>query len=391
MRALLPRHPRRPCQSPRLIRFVKTILHLSSSSGPGGAERVVCALAASLDSTKFRSIVGLFRGGWLKDQCEARGVRTVVLTGEGFLHWKWMLECYRLVKREGVDLIQAHEFDAIVHGWVVAKLAGIPLVGTIHGKVYFHEKARRRCSYRIISRSATLVAVSEDLKRFIVDEVGIAASRVQVVYNGLDPAAVAAPDADPLQVKRELGLASDELVVGAVGNLYPVKGHRYLLDAIPEVLKACPNTTFLFIGRGELEASLKAQAQALGIEQKVKFLGLRQDVPRLLAVMDVFCMPSLSEGLSIALLEAMAARKAVVVTRVGGNPELVVDGKTGLLVPSQDAPALSRALLALLPNVALRSRFGTSAHERLRTNFSLAAMTARYQQAYREALSGNHA
>lgn len=343
---------------------------------------MVCALAAALDPAKFRSLVGLFRGGWLKDQCEARGVRTDVLTGEGFLHWKWMLDCYRLVKREGVDLIQAHEFDAIVHGWVVAKLAGIPLVGTIHGKVYFHEKARRRWAYRIISRSATLVAVSEDLKRFIVDEVGIPASRVQVIYNGLDPAVVAVPDVDPQQVKRELGLAPDELVVGAVGNLYPVKGHRYLLDAIPEVLKAHPNTTFLFIGRGELEASLKAQAQALGIEPKVKFLGLRQDVPRLLAAMDVFCMPSLSEGLSIALLEAMAARKAVVVTRVGGNTEAVVQGETGWLVHACDVESLRVALCEALTDFSRLKQFGIAGSARVKTHFSLQRMAEAYGAIY---------
>ncbi|MFO0773263.1 MAG: glycosyltransferase [Nitrospiraceae bacterium] len=361
---------------------MKTVLHISSSSGPGGAERVACALAASLDSTQYRSLVALFRPGWLKDQCDARGVPTTVLSAEGFLHWKWMRDCYRLVKRERVDLIQAHEFDAIVHGWVVAKLAGIPLVATIHGKVYFWEKARRRWAYKIASGSATFVAVSQDLKRFVVETVGIPDTRVAVIHNGIDPRLLDVSTVDRAAVQRDLGIPEGNLVVGSVGNLYPVKGHTYLLDAIPSVLKHCPNTTFIFAGRGELEGALKEQARSLGIEANVKFLGLRQDIPNLLAAMDVFCMPSLSEGLSIALLEAMAAGKPVVVTNVGGNPEVVLNGKTGLLVEPQSGRELATALTQVLSDAVMRQSFAKAGKQRLVDDFSIAPMAAQYQQLY---------
>lgn len=364
---------------------MKTVLHLSSSSGPGGAERIVCALAASLDPVAYRSLVGLFRPGWLKDQCESRGITTYVMSDHGFMHWKWMAECYRLVKREGVDLIQAHEFDAIVHGWVVAKLAGIPMVATVHGKNYFWEKARRRWAYRLVSRYVKLVAVSEDLKRFIVTQTGINASRVQVTYNGVDET-LGGFSCDNRQFKRELGIPEGEQVVGVVGNLYPVKGHKYLLDAIPQVLKSCPNTTFILIGRGELEVSLQAQARDLGIETQVRFLGFRQDIPKFLAIMDVFAMPSLSEGLSIALLEAMAAGKPVVVTRVGGNPELVVDGVTGLLVPPENSEGFAEALIKCLSGRRLAEQLGENGRKRLGESFTLSSMIRCYQRLYELAL-----
>ena len=365
---------------------MNTVLHLSSSSGPGGAERIVCALAASLDRSRYRSIVGLFRPGWLKDQCESRGLVTSVFSNDGFMQWKWMRECYKLIKTERVDVIQAHEFDAIVHGALVAKMAGVPMVATIHGKHYFWEKGRRRWAYRWVSRYARMVAVSEDLKRFVVDQTGIPADRVQVIYNGVDES----PEADPTQTaqyRRDLGIDDDELVVGVVGNLYPVKGHTYLLDAVPQILKTCPKTTFLLIGRGELEVPLKTKARTLGIEEKVRFLGLRHDVPKLLAILDVFAMPSLSEGLSIALLEAMAAGKPVVVTCVGGNPELVVEGRTGYLVPAGDAQSLAGAILALLGDPNGARMCGLRAKHIVKERFTLGLMAERYCTLYQQATS----
>ena len=255
------------------------------------------------------------------------------------------------------------------------------MVATIHGKHYFWEKGRRRWAYRWVSRYAHMVAVSEDLKQFVLDRTGIPADRVQVIYNGVDEA----PEADPAgiaQYRRDLGLSDDELVVGVVGNLYPVKGQTYLLDAVPQVLQTCPKTTFLLIGRGELEVPLKTKVKTLGIEEKVRFLGLRHDVPKLLAIMDVFAMPSLSEGLSIALLEAMAAGKPVVVTHVGGNPELVVHNETGLLVPPKDAAALASALRTCLEDKELATRFGRNGRKRLEQSFGLSPMVNHYQQLY---------
>ncbi len=368
---------------------MNTVLHLSSSSGPGGAERVVCALASSLDPARFRSIVALFRPGWLKEECEARGLATYVLPHEGWLDWRWMVECAHLVKRERVSVVHAHEFDAIVHGWVVAKYTGIPMVATVHGKNYFWEKARRRWAYRLVSRDAMVVAVSEDLKRFIVEKTGIAAGSVRVIYNGVDET-IEAQMSDARQFKRDIGIAEADLVVGVVGNLYPVKGHRYLLEALPQVLNVVPNTTVLLIGRGELEVELKAQAKALGVDDKVRFLGLRDDIPKLLAVMDVFAMPSLSEGLSIALLEAMAAGKPVVATNVGGNPELVQEGETGYLVPAEHPDALAQALIRLLSDPDVRVKFGGAGKLRVAERFTLPTMAGQYQRNYERLLAGIH-
>lgn len=359
----------------------QTILHLSTTSGPGGAERVISSLAASLNRGPRRAIVGLFRPGWLQTECERLGVETIIMPLSGPLHFGWFLDCLRLIRREQVALIHAHEFSAIVYGWLVSRIARIPFIGTIHGKNYFWEKTRRRLAYRIIARTGTLVAVSEDLKRFVTEKVGIPAGLIRVIYNGVTPGPPVS-DAEVGRCRSELGIQADDRVFGAVGSLYPVKGHTFLLDAMPAILQRFPNTVLIIAGRGELEVLLKDQAKRLGIEEKVRFLGMRQDIPRLLALMDVFVLPSLSEGLSMALLEAMAAGKPVVATRVGGNPELVQQGQAGLLVRSQDAGGLADALIVLLGDPIALRRFGEAGAERVREDFSTDRMAEQYRRLY---------
>ena len=361
----------------------KTILYLSTSSGPGGAERVISNLSASLDPARYRAILCLFRPGWIQAHTEGRGVRTYVIPTQGMFDWRWVLRFKRLVKKEHVDLIHAHEFDANVQGTFAAALSGVPLVATVHGKNYFWEKLRRRLAYQWVTRNATMVAVSENLKQFIVEKVGVDSGQVKVVYNGVD-ALPQCGTADIDQCRKELDLPTGDRIVGVVGNLYPVKGHQYLISAIPTVLEKCPNTTFVFAGRGQLEAELKEQVQQLDIDGKVRFLGLRQDISRILAMLDVFVLPSLSEGLSMAILEAMVAGRPVIATNVGGNPELVEDGESGYLVPSQDSQALADRVISLLTNRERALQFGKIGQLRAQGQFSLQTMVQEYQLLYDE-------
>ncbi len=364
---------------------VKTILFLSTSSGPGGAEQVISNLAASIDPAKYRGVLCLFRPGWLQERSQGCGVPTYVIPTQGMTDWRWAFRFRDLLKDEHVDLIHAHEFDANVQGTTVAAYLGIPLVATVHGKHYFWEKFRRRLAYRWVSRRATMVAVSEDLRRFIVENVGIASDRISVLYNGVNVPPAPVP-ADIETCRREMNVPDTDRVIGVVGNLYPVKGHQYLIDAIPAVLEKYPDTSFVFAGRGELENDLKQQVNRLGLDKRVHFLGLRQDIPRILALLDVFVLPSLSEGLSMAILEAMMAGKPVIATRVGGNPEIVLDGETGFLVTPKDSHALAASLIALLKDRHLAIQFGEKGKRRAEHQFSLQIMVSAYQSLYDKCL-----
>jgi glycosyltransferase involved in cell wall biosynthesis len=367
------------------LKPIRTILYLSTSSGPGGAERVISNLACSLDRDRYRPILCLFRTGWIQERSESRGVPTYIIPTQGMADWRWVRQVGQLLRDEGVDLIHAHEFDANVQGTFAAGLAGIPLVATIHGKNYFWEKYRRRLAYRWVSRRATMVAVSQNLKDFVVEKVGIGRDRLRVVYNGVDVLPSCGYD-EVRNCRKELNLPESDQVVGVIGNLYPVKGHQYLIEGIPSILSKCPNTSFLFAGRGQLETELKAEVKRLGLDGRVHFLGLRQDVARILALLDVFVLPSLSEGLSMAILEAMMAGKPVVATAVGGNPELVLDGKSGFLVPPRDSQALARSVTALLMNRQQAAQFAEEGKRRAEGQFSLRTMVNAYQTLYEERL-----
>lgn len=364
---------------------LRTVLHLSSTSGLGGAEMMVNRLASSLDPARFRSVVCLFRPGWLYEACQNAGISTAVIGIKGAFDVGWARAFSALIKKERIDLIHAHEFTANVYGTLVGRLMGVPVIATVHGKSYFCEQMKRRIAYRWVSRSARMVTVSDDLRQFVIERVGVRSSDVGVVYNGVQPYRLPS-ESERRAARNGLALGKWEHVIGAVGSLYPVKGHLYLVQALPEILLKHPRTLLLVIGRGDLEAALKAEAVRLGVESHIRFLGYRDDVSVLLSLLDVFVLPSLSEGLSMALLEAMAAGKPVVATSVGGNPELVVEGETGYLVPSKDPSALAHGISDVLSSRGHAQELGAQGQRRVTCQFSFTGMVNTYQRYYDEAI-----
>ena len=341
-------------------------------------------LASSLDPGRFRSIVCLFHRGWLHEAMRAQDLPTSVIEINRVLDTQWARAFAALVRKERVAVIHAHEFTANTYGSFMGRLLGVPVVATVHGKNYYAEQLKRRLAYRFVSRASQMVTVSEDLKRFIVQEVGVEEHRVSVIYNGVDPTAPLPPD-QLKAIRAELRLDEGGLVIGAVGSLYPVKGHIHLIRALPEILRFCPGTVLLLVGRGEQEDALKAEVGKLGLDAYVRFLGFRDDVRVLLSLIDVFVLPSLSEGLSMALLEAMAAGKPVVATRVGGNAELVVEGDTGFLVDPQSPDSISDRVARILRDRTRAAHMGEHGLRRAQNLFSFRSMVEQYQSCYDQA------
>lgn len=348
---------------------------------------IVKSLASSLDPLRFRSVVCLFRPGWLYDASRDQGIPTSVIGINGALDFQWARAFTALLKKERVAVIHSHEFTANTYGSLLGQIMGVPVVATVHGKNYFAEQVKRRVAYRYVSRVSRMVAVSEDLKQFIVRRVGVAEHRVNVVYNGVDVAGP--PPVDQLSaIRADLRLDGYDHVIGAVGSLYSVKGHIHLIKALPEILRACPKTLLLLVGQGELEQALKAEVVKRNLDAHVRFLGFRSDVPALLSLFDVFVLPSLSEGLSMALLEAMAAGKPVVATKVGGNSELVLDGDTGFLIDSESPESISDRVVQVLRDKVRAVSMGDRGCRRVHDKFSFRAMVDRYQNYYEQATGG---
>lgn len=358
------------------------ILQLIETGGPGGAERVLLSLSQHL-RTWYEVEVGLLKPGWLAAQVQALGLACSVLRARGAGDLAVITALRKLVRTHQISLIHAHEFYMAGVGAIVSRLTGIPLVATVHGKTYYPDKRRRRLLYRLIAAQASkIVPVSQDLATFFCRTTGTPVSRVEVIYNGIDVDVLAGVLRDR-ELLASVGIPPTAPVVGAVGNLYPVKGHAHLLRAMPAVMTGQPAVHLVVLGRGALHDRLLADAQALGIRDRVHLLGHREDVPRWVASLDVFVLPSLSEGLPLSLLEAMATGRPSVVTAVGGVSEVIEDGVTGFIVPPASPGALAEKTLMLLRDSVLSARIGSAAQARVREHFSTERMTRNYRRMYR--------
>ena len=357
------------------------VAHLIETDGPGGAERVVANLAGTLQGQGVYNVVVVpSQGeGWLARELAGSGVaveyfepvRTRVSPAT-------VRSLTKVLKRHRVDVAHSHEFTLAVYGSWAALVAGVRHVITMHGGRYYADEFRRRLALRAaIACSSCTVAVSNSVARCLSSNLPWSRTNIVTIPNG-----VAHAPAGGSTLRDELRLGSDDRLLVAVGNLYSVKGHRYLIDALAAIHPRHPNVHLAICGRGDLAASLAAQAQGLGIGKKVHLLGLRADIPAVLAAADVFVHPSLSEGLPLALLEAMFAARPIVASNVGEISEALGGGTAGLVVAPADARALATAIEELLSAPARARSLGERASARARAEYDVSQMVRRYFSVY---------
>lgn len=361
----------------------RRLLQLIETGGPGGAENVLRNLSRCARAHDIPVEVGLLREGWLADALREEGIEPWILPEPGRLDVGWAWRTAREVRRRGIDVIHAHEFAMNCAGSLVARLAGARCITTVHGNNYYPDKWRRRMAYRAVAFGAQMVAVSCHTREHLAVTLGVDRERIAVVPNGLDTAAHAPAPQARARLRAELGLAADTTLIGATGNLYTVKGHAYLVEALAQLRQRGHKVAVAIAGRGPEEAPLRALAQQHGVADALHLLGFREDVPALLQAFDLYAMPSLSEGMPLALIEAMAAGKPIVASAAGGIPEIASAHDTALLVPPADATALAAALGRLLEEPALADSLARKGRERARERFSLNAMFEAYMDLYR--------
>ena len=367
------------------------VLNLIETSGPGGAENIMLALAEHQSKLDLEPAVCIQREGWVSNRVRQLDFDLVIKPLASSIDVAWLRRMYRYVKKHDIKLIHAHEFAMNFHGTLLSQLCRIPCITTVHGKKYYPYKIRRRFIYRYISKHSNLVAVSYDLKQFLISEININRNRISVLPNGIDINKFEASASVRKQTRSGLGIREDQVLIGAIGNLYPVKGHTYLLAAAALVCKAYPEAVFMIAGRGESEHDLKHQAAELGIDRNLLFLGFRDDVHHLLQAMDVFAMSSLSEGLPVSILEAMASKTPVVSTDVGGIKEVIKHKETGLLVQPQSPESLAEGLITCLSKEKLRNKIVLNAYNLVIQKHSLTSMLEEYEKLYKSLGQGRKA
>lgn len=360
------------------------IAQLIESDGPGGAERMVAQLAAALLAAGAEVVAFLPADGegWLADQLADTGVRIEPFRLGGPLSRRSAHRLAEALRRHRVAIAHSHEFAMAVYGAWAARRAGIPHLITMHGGRYYARRLRRRAALRIAAMLSTrLVAVADHVAARLAGDLLLRRSRIATVPNG-----VPAVPATGSRVRGELGLAANDRLVLAVGNLYPVKGHALLLEAAALLAEQLPTLHVAVAGRGPLEQPLAAHARRLGVARRVHLLGLRPDVPDLLAAADLFALPSLSEGLPLALLEAMHARVPIVASDVGEVRTALADGGAGILVPPGDPAALAAAIRRVFTEPETAQQLATTATQRARAEYDVCRAAERYAALYCAAL-----
>ena len=382
-----------------------TVLHLIERLAVGGAEKLVARLVVQLQRGKYNPIVCCLLDGPLRREIEAGGVRVLTLNnsrrGIIFLPlFFWdiataLIKLLLLVRREKIHIIHAHLPDCAILGGIVGKLSGAKVVATYHGlgilpsnrnqldprnllRLMFYRLAARMCDRSI--------AVSEPVSVMLRDVVRTEPRRIAVIANGADVAEYEKP-VDHNAVRRQLELSSTNAIVICVGRLVHNKGHRFLIQSMRDVVRSHPHATLLLVGDGPAKSELTRLVFDLKLEVHVRILGERSDVRELLAISHVFVLPSFAEGISIALLEAMAAGMPVVATAVAGNEEVVIDKETGLLVPARDSTRLARALCDVLADPGRAKRMGALGKLRVKSHFNFEATRRQTEQLYDELLA----
>ncbi|HVP07684.1 MAG TPA: glycosyltransferase family 4 protein, partial [Candidatus Acidoferrum sp.] len=292
----------------------------------------------------------------------------------------------REIRSFHADVIHAHLPGANLYACLAGAATGIPVVATYHGELFLPGSPDRHVGVKhwlVRKLASRIVLVADYLRNDFVNIAHFPPSKLSVIYNGIP---VGEPDSifDPIAKRHSVGLGPDDLVAGIVANFRPPKGYQYFAEAARLVRRELPNAKFLVIGQGEGEIKQKFETSIadFGLKENVKLLGFRSDVPELLRTMDLFVLSSISEGLPLAAVEAMAACRPVVATNVGGLSELVQDGRSGYLVPPADTNSLANRMIELLKDQSLRAHMGKAGREIATTTFSLETMVSSYQQLY---------
>jgi glycosyltransferase involved in cell wall biosynthesis len=357
----------------------------------GGTQRHLQQLLARLDSARFAVRVYTLRpGGEVEAELRAAGVPVTSLDlGPRLAAPRAvvaMMRAARALRAAGVDILHGYQWRPALVGTIVGRLAGVPLL--LAGKRSLTgDDARARRAWRAIGRGVdTIVTNAAALRREAVGH-GVVA-RWEVIPSGVDVERFGSMAAAET-AKRQFGLDPVRPVIGTVGRLEERKRHDHLLLAARLMMGRAGGRAVqvLVVGDGPLRARLERQAAELGIAGGVRFVGGLADVRPALAAMDVFVLPSSAEGVSNALLEAMAAGRPIVATAVGGTSEVLADGCTGVLVPSGDVTALAAEMLALVGDPARQAVLGAAARRAVAERFTADAMIGRLADLYAERLA----
>lgn len=357
-----------------------SLFQIDAGKGWRGGQRQSLLLCQLLLQQNYPCFLVAQPGSPLAIKAREEGVPIITLRMRGEVDLWAAARLAFILKRKKCQLIHYHDAHAVMLGAVASRLAKIPLrVLTRRVDFPLNENFISRWKYQ--KNIDAFIAVSNGVRDVLV-EGGIEKEKIYVVPDGIDFTPYEKSQEKGV-LRRELNFAPDDYVVGIVAHLADHKGHKYLIEAMSLLKDKLPKVRLIIVGEGPLKLDLSRQVKSFNLEDVVFFLGFREDIPRILASLDLFVLSSHMEGLGSSLLEAMATRLPVVATRVGGIPDVVIHGETGLLVPPRNPVALAEAIMDMYSNRERATQMGQKGYEVVHQKFSAEAMASRVIEVYK--------
>jgi glycosyltransferase involved in cell wall biosynthesis len=347
------------------------VVYLAHAFMVGGAEEMVLNLVRHLPQRFEPMVCCIHEAGAIGDEIRRTGTPVAVLGLQpGLRRPRDVGGIRRYLRETRPEIVHTFLLTASLYGRLAAILERVPIVIGTEVNIYEGKRWRHAIAERLLMIGTDRVVVSaESVREFYTRQVHADPAKVEVIYNAVDFLQARA-SVSRMEMRTALGLPAGASVAGVIARLTEQKGHRFLFDALADRAELA-HVHLIVIGDGDRRDALGRQADALGLTPRVHFLGARRDLGNLLAAMDVFVMPSLWEGLPLSLVLAMSASLPVVATAVAGIPEVVADGRTGVLVPPGDAAALGAALGRVFGDAALRERLGREARHSVLPRFGV--------------------
>jgi glycosyltransferase involved in cell wall biosynthesis len=367
--------------------MLKKILQLHSSSGFFGAENVIANLILELADGEFQPIMGVFNNIHdphleLADFAEKHAIETQIFNCRATLDLQTIAALRKYIRDHRIALVHTHGYKSDFYALLATRNMAVPCIATCHPWIKTSRKSvfYSRVDKRILRRFDHIVAIGERVRKEILES-GVTQNRISVIDNGINFRAGVCSKKSTLQ-KKITNRSPKIRVIGTLGRLEVEKGHSVLITAFTQLVRAGHDVTLIIGGEGSLRGALEHQVMASDLQQKVQFLGYVHNRAEFFSKLDLFVLPSLTEGLPMALLEAMAAQKAIVATMVGDVPRVLTQEECGLLVPAGAAAPLAEAMARLLCDSGAAHNFAVKAGEKVINEFSSSRMAENYRMVY---------
>lgn len=368
---------------------MKRILFYTDTPQIGGAEAQIFLLAKFFDKSKIVPVLACSNYPTLDDWCnkfEKEGIKVIRLNVKHKHDVRHFFALKKIIRNENIDILNAHVWNPASCRYAFM-IKSVPVVITEHDPFKL-PPLKQILKKKLLSNVAGVVAVSAENRRIIEEMFPFVKDKITVIHNGIDVSwwksqLLRFTDEDYKKIKKDVFLANkNTLTIGTIAELHERKGLKYLIEAMQEIVERFPNVKLVLIGEGGEREHLEKFVSVKNLENHVVFTGRQKEIPKLLKSCDIFCLPSRREAFGLVNAEAMITGLPVVATEVGGIPEIVKNGETGLLVPPEDSGALACALISLIENPERRIEMGQLGKQRVYDLFDARVMAEKYEEFY---------